>query len=380
MRIAFVGCGYVADLYATTLRNHPSLELASVYDRDPARLAAFAAHWRVRAAASLEDVLSDPAVELVVNLTNPASHYEVTKVALEAGKHVYSEKPLALSLAHADELVSEAESRGLQLAGAPCALLGEAAQTAWKALRDGRIGTPRLAYAELDDGPIHLLRPETWRSASGAPWPWRNELEVGSALEHAGYYVSWLLAFFGPVASVTAFNRLVLPDKGIDGTPSTPDFAVGCLEHESGVVSRLTCSIYATHDHSLRVFGDAGGLYVGDCWDYGARVAWYPRRGLAVRAERRLSSAQLAGRGLLPIGLARRPRFRWRSPGATRMDLARGIAETAEAATEGRANRLSARFSLHLNEVCLALAGAEGGRTVRMATRCEPPAPMPWAR
>jgi len=379
VKAAFIGCGYVADFYATTLRNHPGLELAVVYDRDPARLAAFCTHWRTRPARSLEAVLEDRSIELVVNLTNPSSHYEVSRAALEAGKHVYSEKPLAMKLTDAKALARLAKAKGLQLSGAPCTHLGEAAQTAFKALREGRVGKPRLAYAELDDGPIHLLGMERWTSESGAPWPWKDELEVGCTLEHAGYYVTWLVSMFGPVRRVTACNTLVVPDKGV-ATPQQPDLSVGVLEHESGVTSRLTCTIFASHDHSLRVFGDDGVLVVGECWDYGTSVGVYPRRGVGLRVEKRLASAHRAGVGLVPLNLVKKPRFEWKSRGANRMDFARGPAELAAALAEGRPSRVSAEFSLHINEIALALDGRQpGGHTTELTTRCEVPSPMPWA-
>src|ERR1700678_2374855 len=196
MRIAIVGCGYVADFYMRTLRNHPELELVSVMDRDAHRSARFSKFYGTRRASSLAEVLDDPRVELVVNLTNPDSHFEVSSAALMAGKHVYSEKPLAMSLERAEELVALARDRGLHVTSAPCGVLGEAAQTAWKALRGGAVGTPRLVYAELDDGPIHLMGCEGWKSESGPPWPCKDEFEVGCTLEHAGYNVSWLPAVF----------------------------------------------------------------------------------------------------------------------------------------------------------------------------------------
>ncbi len=379
MKVAFIGCGYVADYYITTLRNHPQLELSLVWDRDPARLAAFCTFWGLRPARSLEAVLRDRSIELVINLTNPSSHYEVSLAALEAGKHVYSEKPLAMKLTQAKELFQLAKAKRLQLSGAPCTHLGEAAQTVFKAVREGRVGAPRLAYAELDDGPIHMLGMQEWKSESGAPWPWRDELEVGCTLEHAGYYATWLVSLFGPVKRVTACNTLVVADKGVP-TPTQPDLSIGVLEHESGVTSRITCTLYGSHDHSLRVFGDEGVLYVGECWDYGTSVGLYPRRGVGVRAEKRLATAHRAGVGLVPLKLVRRPRFEWRSRGANRMDFARGPAELAAAVAEGRPSRLSPEFSLHLNEIALALDGRKsGGRTVELTTRCEVPAPMPWA-
>ncbi len=375
MNIAFVGCGYVADFYATTMQNHDGLRLAAVFDHDPVRLEAFSRHWKVKAAPSLEALLADRTLSLIVNLTNPKSHHAVSKAALESGKHVYSEKPLALSFAQAQDLVELAQKKGLQLGGAPCTVLGEAAQTAWKALRENRIGAPRLAYAELDDGPIHLLGFEGWKSESGARWPWQDELEVGCTLEHAGYYVSWLIAFFGPVRSVTSFNALVVADKGVP-TPKTPDFTVACLEHESGVTSRVTCSIYGSHDHSLRVFGDAGVLVVNECWDYGSSIGWSPRTGIGLKAEKRLAAAHKTGVGLVPIPLVKKANFKWKSRGANRMDFARGIVETANAAAQRRPSRLSAQISLHLNEIVLAFTKTG---TTAMTTRCEPPLPMPWA-
>ncbi|MBK7863668.1 MAG: Gfo/Idh/MocA family oxidoreductase [Archangiaceae bacterium] len=379
MKIAFVGCGYVADFYATTLPNHPGIELTTVWDRDPKRLEAFCKHWHVKPAQSLDAVLNDKSIAMVVNLTNPSSHYEVSKAALLAGKHVYSEKPLAMQVEHAHELVELAEHSGLQLGGAPCTLLGEAAQTAWKAVREGKIGTPRLAYAELDDGPIHLMGMRDWKSASGAAWPWRDELEVGCTLEHAGYYASWLIAMFGSVKRVTAFSTLVAPDKGVP-TPAQPDMSIGILEHVNGVTSRITCTIYASHDHSLRIFGDEGVLVVGECWDYGSSVGVYPRGDVGLRGEKYLSGLHKVGVGLLPVPLVRKPTFAWKTRGANRMDFARGPAELAEAIGQRRTPRLSARFSLHLNEVVLALdARKTGGRTVTMSTHCETPQPMPWA-
>src|SRR6266403_731688 len=95
--IAIVGTGYVADMYATTLPNHPDLSLNGAYDKDRGRLSAFCRRWPTRAYASLDEVVTDPSIEIVLNLTDPRSHYEVSAKCLENGKHVYSEKPLGMS-------------------------------------------------------------------------------------------------------------------------------------------------------------------------------------------------------------------------------------------------------------------------------------------
>jgi predicted dehydrogenase len=138
MNIAVVGCGYVAEFYAKTLGNYPELRLTGAYDRNERNLQALCDRWSARRYASLEQLLEDPSVELVLNLTNPRSHYELTKRCIEADKHVYSEKPLAMDAASARELISLAKQINAYLASAPCSVLGETAQTVWKGLQRGR--------------------------------------------------------------------------------------------------------------------------------------------------------------------------------------------------------------------------------------------------
>jgi predicted dehydrogenase len=381
MRIAFVGCGYVADFYMTTVANYPELELLGVFDRVQAHARRFAKFHRVPVYPSYEAILADPRVDLVVNLTNPDSHYEVTKRALEAGKHVYSEKPLAMRLEHAEELVALADARGLLLGGAPCSVLGESAQTLWKAVREGAIGTPRLVYAEIDDGPVHIMGFEKWKSSSGAPWPAKDEFEVGCTLEHAGYYVGWFVNMFGPATRVTSFAHCLVPDKGIAVDRVTADFTVGCIEFRSGAVARLTCSIYGPHEHRLQIIGDDGVLSIADCWDYGSTVRLSKRTSsLALRAEKYPGKAKLAGLGPRRVPLVRKPVFNYKTKGSNPMDFARGIVDLADSLREGRAPRMSSRFALHVNEVVLALQSPEIlglPRTIRSSF--EPMAPMPWA-
>ena len=381
MRIAVIGCGYVADFYMATLANHPELKLQGVHDRDAARAKAFAAFHRIeRIYPALDDALADPQVELVVNLTNPSSHYAVSRAALEAGKHVYSEKPLAMQLEQAEHLVALAEQHGLQVNSAPCSVLSETAQTLWKALRENRIGTPRLIYAELDDGNVPRRDYQNWISASGAPWPAKDEFEVGCTLEHAGYYLTWLTAFFGPATRITSFARNVQPDKGIALDVQTADFATACVEFASGPVARFTCSLYAPHDHRLRIFGDEGTLATQNVWDYGSRVTLATRNRFTGRAEKYPTLARLVGLGPATVPLVRKRRFAYRTKGSNPMDFCRGIAETAAAAREGRDSRLSSRWSLHVNELVLAMQHPERYGVVReVKSRFEPLAPMPWA-
>lgn len=345
MKIVIVGCGFVADLYMATLRAHPQLQLVAACDRVPAHAERFRRHWQVPVYSDTERMLAEVGFDMVLNLTNPASHYEVTRRFLEAGKHVYSEKPLAMDFEQASELAALAAERGLALASAPCNHLGEAAQAIARALHDGRIGRPRVAYAEMDDGFVALMPYRHWKSVSGAPWPYKDEFEVGCTLEHAGYCITWLLLFFGPVARVVAFQSLQHPGKPVDGHEAS-DVSVAVLEFASGMVARITCSILAPHDHGVRIVGDEGVLEAGDCWFYRTPVRL--RRYLRIR--NRMMLWPLARRLALAATGPATPRI-----GAAAMDFARGPREMALALEQGRRSRIPIDFCLHANEVSLAI-------------------------
>lgn len=367
MKIAIVGTGFVADYYMTTLANHPGLVLAGAWDRDAARLRAFCAFHGVSAYADLEALLGDPAVGIVVNLTTPESHYEISSRALAAGKHVYGEKPLAMDFAQAQELVALARQRRLTLAAAPANGLSDAHRLVAQVLGDGRIGRPRLVYAAMEDGPVFRDKWASWRSRSGAVWPGLHEFEVGCTLEHAGYALSWLVSLFGPVESVTAFAALTFPDKG-PGTEAlalAPDFSVGCLQFRSGVVARLSSGLAAPRDRSLQVFGDGGSLTVRDLWDNCSAVhleevgAPRPLLGRVLgQIEARLGSAlpwkPTPGRRLAYPAASKRalPAF------PSQIDFAGGIAAQAEAIAAGREPVFSGALALHITELALALNGA----------------------
>ncbi len=372
-RISIIGCGFVADLYLRSLQSFPDISVAGVYDHDPERLRVFCTHWNLPSCDTLDALLAaTPLDGLVLNLTNPGAHYDINKACLLAGRHVYSEKPLAMELDQAKDLHRIAGETGLMLASAPCSVLGEAAQTLGHAIRNQVCGTPRLVYAELDDGFIPQAAYKKWLSESGAPWPYQDEFEVGCTLEHAGYYLTWLISWFGPVRSVTAASAECLPDKTGTG-PTAPDFATATLFFDSGMVARLTCSILAPHDHSIRVIGDKGVLKLNRAWDNDAPVR-YARR---LTLRRRLMEHPLPRRIRLP-GPTHPKVKRW---GAAAMNFMLGPAEMLDALAKGRPSRLSADFALHMTEVTLAMSSAgDSGGAVKMTTTCERMEPMVWAQ
>ena len=374
INIAIVGCGFVADYYLITLKSYPKLKITGVFDRDLKRCQHFARHHGVEIYQSFDKMLEDSQIDIVVNLTNPRSHFTINLACLEAGKHVYSEKPLAMKLEEAEKLVEIAEQNGLQLSSAPCSLLGETAQTIWKALREESVGKVYAVYGEMDDGLIHKMPYKAWISQSGIPWPYKDEFEVGCTLEHAGYYLSWFPAFFGRAESVTAFSSTLIEDKNTD-VPlehNAPDFSVACIKFSSGVVVRLTCSIVGSHDHSMRIFGDRGILSTPDSWFYNAPV--HIRRMFNIRRKMIISPIKQK----YPL-VGSKTKFSY--GGAFQMDFARGIADIADAIREDRSCHLSARYCLHVNELVLAIHQAsENNCTYRVKSNFEPVEPMAWAK
>lgn len=370
--VGLVGCGFVADLYMRSFALYPDIAVAAAHDSDGDRLSAFAAHWSVPGHGDFDAFLAAlPPDAIILNLTNPDAHFTVNKACLEAGRHVWCEKPLAMTLDEAQALKTLADDAGLMLASAPASVLGEAAQVLLREIRNGTAGQVRLIYAELDDGFIPQAPYRDWVSESGAPWPAEDEFHVGCTLEHAGYYLTWLIAAFGPVRRVVAASAELLPDK--PGGNGTPDFSVATLFFHGGEVARLTCSITAPHDHRIRVIGDKGVLTVKEAWNNAAPVQFHKR----LRLRRRLLE--------MPIGR----RCRVTGPthpqvsrkGAAAMNFALGPAEMLNALAEGRTCRMSNDFALHLTEVTLAIQNAgDGTGPLDMVTTCEKPEPMSWAR
>jgi predicted dehydrogenase len=362
MNIAIVGCGYVAEFYCRTLGNYPDLKLIGAYDRSRRNLRSLCDLWPMRSYENLEQLLADPSVEMVLNLTSPSSHYEISRRCLDAGKHVYSEKPLAMDAPRARELVDLAHRNGLYLASAPCSMLSETAQTVWKALRENAIGRVRLVYANFDDGMIApKLAPWQWKNAAGTAWPAKDEFEVGCTYEHAGYILTWLAAFFGPALKVSSFAACLIPDKGITVDAMAPDFTVGCVEYGDGIVARVTCSLVAPKDKSLTIIGDDGVLQVADlrndvCPVYIRRI---PADRLHAAIERRVNRWRRALRWpgyetdwhvWTKYALGGKPQGRFVSR-IKQVDFNRGPAELAGAIRQKRACRLSPELGWHIAEL-----------------------------
>jgi predicted dehydrogenase len=350
LNVAIVGCGNIAGRYAETIAAQPCLTLVGATDLDPERAAALTGRYGGVAHATLDELLADDAVDTVVNLTIATAHVAVSAAALEAGKHVHSEKPLALTYADAQHLVELAHRRGVRLSSAPATLLGEAQQTAWKLVRDGAIGRVRVVYAEAN-----WDRLERWH-----PDP-RGLYAAGPLADVGVYPLAIMTAMFGPARRVRAYATTVEPHRthreGWTFELGAPDFAVAVLELEDDVVARLTANFYvpASKQRGLELHGDGGSLYMPTWAEFDSRLELQPRGGEYAIVQ--------------PV----------REP-YQGTDWSRALVDLAEAIEQGRPHRASGEQAAHIVEVLEAAAqSAENGAAVDVRSTFERPAPFAWS-
>lgn len=192
--VGLIGAGVISEEYLRNLTAFPDLRVVRIADLDLTRAATQAEKHGVPRSGSVAELLADPDVELVVNLTIPAAHVDVGLSALDAGKHVWAEKPLALDRESGRKLLDSAAEKGLRVASAPDTVLGPGMQTARRAIEDGRIGTPRTALAMFQSP-----GPESWHPAP----EFLFQTGGGPLLDMGPYYLTALVQLLGPIRRVT---------------------------------------------------------------------------------------------------------------------------------------------------------------------------------
>jgi predicted dehydrogenase len=343
-RVGLVGCGIIGRHYAERAAGFDSFEIVACADVDTESAEALAAEQGIEA-ATVDEIVAAPDVDIVLNLTPPSAHAPVIRAALAAGKHVYTEKPLASSFAEAATLVAEADRLGLRLGCAPDTFLGAAYQAAHALVADGTIGEPISATASILVG-----GPESWHP--NADFFFRAG--AGPMLDMAPYYLTAIASLLGPFAAATGFTATPTPERTLRVGPragerfrsDVPTHAAAALKLESGAVATLVASFEARDQYvsELVLHGTEGMLVLPDANAFGGDVR------------------------------VRRARGDWRDvvydAPAARETRGLGLDEMLVAIRAGRPHRASGSLALHVLETAEAvLAAAADGRTVELSTR-----------
>lgn len=259
LRVGVLGCGDVSHKYLNNLVGRSEVVVVACADGNRERAVALAANYPGMRVSSVSELLAADDIELVLNLTPPLAHAEVSMRALEQGKHVYSEKPLARSLSDAADLLAFAESRSLRVGVAPDTFLGAGALEVQRLIADGEIGTPLAVSASvLNSGPERFHPDPDFLYRDGA----------GPLFDIGPYYVTLLTAVLGPISRVSAFatmgrtERTVLvgPRAGEKFSVETPTHVTAILQFASGCVGTLTTSFEVVHTATpnVEIYGTEG--------------------------------------------------------------------------------------------------------------------------
>ncbi|MEK4358980.1 Gfo/Idh/MocA family oxidoreductase [Paenibacillus sp. FSL M7-1455] len=266
MKAGIVGCGNISAIYLENLKKSPVVEVVACADVVLERAAARAEEYGIANAYTAAELLADPEIELVINLTVPGSHAEIDIAALEAGKHVYAEKPLAVSLEDGKRILQTAESKGLRVGSAPDTFLGSGIQTAKAAIEGGMIGKPVAAAAFM---------------MSGGPEGWHPDPEFfyapggGPMFDMGPYYLTALAELLGPMDRISSSAGAPSATRTIGSGPKagqqipvlTPTHLAGTIDFRQGAIATVITSFDVKGGASLpwlEIYGTEGTLILPD--------------------------------------------------------------------------------------------------------------------
>ncbi|MCX7030203.1 MAG: Gfo/Idh/MocA family oxidoreductase [Spirochaetes bacterium] len=353
--VGIIGCGAISGIYLKNLtQKFDSTRVVACADLLAERAKAAAAEYKVAKASTVDELLRDPEVEIVLNLTIPRVHAEVSLAAIAAGKHVYSEKPLAVSRADGARVLEAARRKGRRLGGAPDTFLGGGIQTCRKIIDDGLIGRPIGATAFMTT-PGHERwhpDPEFYYQPGGGPM-----LDMGP------YYLTALVTLMGPIARVAGSAQTTYPERTITSEPKhgqkikveVPTHVAGVLDFASGAVGMILTSfdVWGTHLPAIEIYGTDGSLSVPDPNTFGGPVL------LLQKNEKEWREVPLA------FGYAENSR-------------GLGVADMADAIAKGRPHRAAGEAMYHVLDVMEGLHDASAaGRSYMVKSGCERSAALP---
>ncbi|MBB4000216.1 Gfo/Idh/MocA family protein [Aureimonas pseudogalii] len=351
--IGIIGCGNISAAYLKAARSFPILDIRALSDARPEAAEARAAEFG-GVARSVAEILADPEIEIVLNLTIPAAHVDVGLQIIEAGKHAYSEKPLGIDYRDARRLSDAAAAKGLRLGSAPDTFLGGAHQAARAFVDAGHLGQP-IGGTAFFMCPGH----ERWHPDPGFYY----KRGGGPMLDMGPYYITDLVNLLGPVARVAGLSpeprraRTIAsePKKGETIEVEVPTHVAGAIQFANGAVVTMAMSFdVAAHRHlPLEIYGTEGSLVVPDPNYFGGEVSF------RAKGDTDWSPVEVT------------------LPYADGNHRSLGLADMAAAIRADRPHRASGELALHVLEVMEAFGrSSETGRFVEIETAPGRPAPL----
>jgi len=356
VKIGIVGCGNISAAYLRTAQTFRILEAVACADLFPERARARAEEFGVPKACSVDALLADPDVQIVVNLTTPQAHTEISLAAIAAGKHVYTEKPLAVTREDGARILQAAKARGVRVGCAPGTFLGGGLQTCRKLIDEGAIGQPAACTAFMMSHGHESWHPDpAYYYKAGA----------GPMFDMGPYYLTALTTLLGPVRRITASAGIQIPQRTITSKPKygetivveTPDHVAGTIEFANGAIGTIVTT-FATWYSGLprgEIYGTEGTLRIPDPNTLSGPI-YLAKAGEREWTEVALSHGHADGRNMWGIGVA---------------DLAHALAS-------GRPHRATGQQGYHVLDIMQGFLGAAvKGQHYTLPSTFERPSPLP---
>jgi predicted dehydrogenase len=353
-KVGVVGCGNISGIYLQAGQTFEAIEIVACADLILERAQQQAVKYGVPRACTTEELLADPEIEIVINLTTPEAHGDVGLHAIRAGKCVHNEKPLALTREEGKQLLEAAADRGLRVGCAPDTFLGGGLQTCRKLIDDGKIGVPVGATA-------FMLCPghESWHPSPAFYY----KVGGGPMFDMGPYYLTALISMLGPVRRVAGSARITFPTRTITSQPlhgtvvdvETPTHVAGILEFASGAVGTILTSfdVQASALPPIEIYGSEATLAVPDPNSFGGRVR--------IQRNRKAGWEEVA-----------------LTHGYTENSRGIGVADMAYALRSARAHRANGEMAYHVLDVMQAfLDSSAEGKHIEITSTCQRPAALP---
>jgi predicted dehydrogenase len=373
MKVGLIGTGRISDIYLTNCMKFDELDVIACASLDREEASLKAKRFNLPRVLSPDELLSDDEIECVLNLTIPAAHFDIANAALEAGKHVYSEKPFATSLNDAQQLLDLAAERQLLIGNAPDTFMGGRWQTVRRLIDSGVIGKPSGFTAHVGTHGVerHHPNPDFYYKEGGGPL-----LDLGP------YYLTVLVFLFGPMTRVCGMSNRSTNTRLIENGPRHGEIieveidthSLSLIEFDCGVVGSMTMSfdVWDSESPRLEIYGSEGSICVPDLDPvHGANnfdgPVWFRRRADSRwefqprptnRPEQWLVAENRHGYNANYRGL--------------------GLRDLAQASAENREPRANGKLAFHILEALIAIEESARNRTFQeISSTVKRPDPMP---